>query len=349
MSLKKLPISYEQDSQFSEAVLTVLRHKSDALSQDAKTALVSLATTPCQLGKPDTQAGIKALLNLHPVLTRSVAPNNMQALCLLPVCLWVAEESGKPSCNIRARLLDWKAQLRTVEGSELDLCLRALNITYALRNEFTETDLRSLASFWQDENRDVLWNEPENHVQDKLTTWCHAIMRLGFFHEHLARSGVKELAQGKPAWHLRWNRSLAEAVSSMTTDKQIHCIKCWSTSPLSPVYALRASRHATAWAWLSSDVQALLTPLLPKNESSRWPMLPWAYLDPSEDQVAYLRETNQAITRAYCPLASRILDMVTTEEMWDDRKSIGACMAKFAKNAPAVDQMDNAGALFDMT
>ena len=309
---------------------------------------MALATKPFQLGREQTHDALKALLNLHPVMAQYVEPNNMQALCMLPICIWAAEKLGEPNCNLRARMLDWETQLRTVRDSELDHCLRALNITYALREEFAEKDLRCLASFWQDDNADVLWSRPADFTNNKLATWCTAAVRLGLLHEHLTAVGIKEGSPGKPSWPLRWSRCAGEAISEMNTEQQARCIEHWTTTPLSPTYILRACRNASAPTWLLDGVQAALVPLLPENELTRWQMLPWTAPESSREASSFRKE-NQALTRAYCPLASDILEMTTTPEMWDDRKTIGAFMEKFAKNAPAIDQMDDAGALFDMT
>ena len=349
MSYKTTPaITYARDSQFAQALLTLLRHRVHDLPGRVQADLLALGTQPHRLGTPQTQATIKALLNLHPVLVQSLGTDSMQALCFLPVCLWAAEDAGQ-SGSLRARLLDWKAQLG-VGSAAIPMCLRALNITYALRDDASPEDLRSLASFWQDENEDTVWTKAYTLEDHGLARWCELTARLGLFHEHLATIGIKEhTPQGKPARHLRWSQCIGQALSSMTIEQQGFCLKHWLVSDLSDVYTLRASKHADTQAWLLPDVQDLLIPLLPKSELMRWRMLPWAEDKSASDaRNAYLGEQNQKILRMYCPAASKVLDVVATPEMWSNRKTIDASMNGFAKNAPAVDQVENAGSLFDV-
>ena len=119
---------------------------------------------------------------------------------------------------------------------------------------------------------------------------------------------------------------------------------------MSTVYILRASKHTNPEVWLNSDVEFLLTPLLPKNEATKWRMLPWAQQpNASAEKSALFATHNQALARAYCPAASRILDVVTTPEMWSNRKVIDALISKFAKPSLGAEKVDNAGELFDMT
>lgn len=341
--------TYDRDSQFAQALLTLLRYRVGDLPGNIQADLLALGTKHHRLGTPQAQATIKALLNLHPVLVQSLDTESMQALSFLPIYFWAAEDTGT-SGSLRARILDWKAQLG-VGSAAIPTCLRALNITYALRDEASPEDLRSLASFWQDENEDAVWTKAYTLEDHELARWCELTARLGLFHEHLASIGIKEhTPQGKPAWHVRWSQCVGEALGSMTFEQQGLCIKHWASSDLSDVNTLRACKHADVQAWLLPDVRDLLMPLLPQSELMRWRMLPWAQTkEDSPARAAYMGEQNQAILRMYCPEASRVLDVVSTPEMWCNRKALDASMNRFAKNAPAVERIEDAGSLFDMT
>lgn len=350
MRLRPPTISYERNEQFAVSLLTLLRHRGQTLPPASQATLIALATEPLGFGHARTQAAVKTLLSLHPVLAQSVALDDMQALAFLPVCIWAAEQKGNADCALRDHVLDWKKQfsqdnLRTLENS-----LRALNISYALRDEFSDSDLRVLAGFWQDENKESLDQKVYTLGSERHKVWCDFSVRLGLFHEHLASVGIKEdTFPGQPAWHLRWAASMGAALAPMTTLQQSQCIKQWAQSDLSDVYTLRASKYANPLTWLMPEVSILLSPLLPNSEVVRWKMLPWAKKkNASDGEAALLASTNQAMLRAYCPQASKVFDVVITAEMWRSKKTIDACMAQFAKNTPQVEELPHAGDLFDM-
>ena len=350
MRLRQPTISYDRDEQFAVSLLTLLRHRGQTLPPAAQATLIALATEPHGFGHARTQAAVKTLLSLHPVLAKSVALDDMQSLSFLPVCIWAAEQKGNPDCGLRARVLDWQKQFSTDSVRTLEKALRALNISYALRDEFSEKDLRVLAGFWQDDNKESLGQKVYTLGSERHQVWCDLSVRLGLFHEHLASVGIKEdTSPGQPAWHLRWAASMGAALSPMSTVQQSECIEQWVKSDLSDVYTLRASKYANPLTWLMPEVSSQLSPLLPNSEVVRWKMLPWAQNKNTSDGVAaLLASTNQAMLRAYCPLAGKVLDVVTTPEMWRSKKTIDACMAQFAKNTPQVEELPHAGDLFDM-
>lgn len=351
--MKKFELSdaYEKDNQCGNAVLTLLRSQGDKLPSDIQSDLVSLATKPHRLGHPKTSIAINAVLNLYPALAQHVTPQSMQLYFLRPVYLWVGERNGT-SCHLKARFLDWRNELRIGDHRGLENCLHALNISYALREEFSDSDLSSLASFWQDENDVVIWNQTEYLNAEHRDIWCAIVAQLGQLgqlYEHLAANGIKEnTSPGKPPWSFRWRKCLKSALRRMTTEEQEACIKYWANNSMSKVYILRACTQANIETWLRPDVCTVLATLLPQSETERWKMLPWKSTS-ERSSLQNAGKQNQAMMRLYCPDACDILDVVTTLEMWAEQKAIAACMAQFTKNAQPVDQMEHASSLFEVS
>lgn len=342
--LNKINVTYERDSQFAQNILTLLRHRGEDLSTKTYNALLLLGTNPHQLGYPTAQMAVKELLNVHPALTQYALLEHMQSACFLPVFIWANEMQEIVAPKLRPHLMDWRATFDQSHGGLVENSLRALNITYALRDEFAPNAQRELASFWQDENRDALWSNAYTYEDKRFAAWNESVIRLGLFHEHLASLGIKEnFRPGEPTWHLRWAQEIGEALDQMTHEQEADCIKHWINSDLSNVYALRASKFAHVGAWLLPGVQALLDPLLPASDVVRWQMLPWAAIrGPNQGR------SNQAIANMYCPKMARVIDVMAPPEAWRERKTIAAYVTKFSKNAPQPEAMPDAGDLFDM-
>jgi hypothetical protein len=351
MTLTKRTFIYEQDRQFGSAVLTLLRHRGSYLSISTHYTLVSLATTPRSIGSSNMQDAVKELLNLHPILAQSVSSANMQALCFLPIYRWVAENGKNDILPLRDLMLEVKAEWTKERTGVLENTLRVLNISYALRDELAEVELRSLATFWQNDNHDLFWKNTYTLDKYQLHTWCQATTRLGLMYEYLTSIGIKEQTpRGVPSWNIRWGQCIADALNAMATEQVTQCIKHWASSSLSPVYILRASRNADINSWLNPEIHSLLSPLLPKSEVIKWKMLPWSQKTNSTHEAsASYQSKNQEIARLYCPDASKLLDVVTTPEMWCNRKIINEWMTKFLKHTSSIDDVENASQLFELS
>ena len=99
---------------------------------------------------------------------------------------------------------------------------------------------------------------------------------------------------------------------------------------------MRACGYASTAVWLDPKFAALVEPVLPKKDTARWPMLAWESVageHPTLDEKERSSQTNRAMARLYCPQSFDILDMVTTPDMWSNRKTIAACMARFLSGA----------------
>ena len=343
------------DSQFAHGLLTLLRTRAHELPEHARSTLMDLAINPNVINTKQSRAAVKAALSFKPALVRHVSETDMVALSMLPIWIWASEENGLASCDLKKHALIWGASLVEPRETALNMCLRALHSTHALRDELGVEDLRALSNFWQDKISKTVWGKAYTFNSRWFATWTNICVQLGLLHEHVGALNIAEDGpKGLRPWSQRWAQQVGKCLHDMADVQQKDFLLSLASSDLSNVYKLRAFKHARPAVWLLPEIHSAVMLILPKSEVARWQQLPWSRAAPldssntsavSADQAS---SDNRALAMLYCPKNASVLDVLIAENMWADRKTVELAMGGFSKKFRAPEEMTDIGHLFDM-
>lgn len=114
-------------------------------------------------------------------------------------------------------------------------------------------------------------------------------------------------------------------------------LAAWLAISILPTNELMAVfSWSSAEVWACPAVASLLLPNLPKCESARFKDLPWS------TSAADAVETNQALTRTYCPSLHPLLELALDPADWHEKDVIGAWLKEHqepAESLPLPDEL----------
>ena len=137
----------------------------------------------------------------------------------------------------------------------------------------------------------------------------------------LALPDLRGLARPEKTLQENWRAHMAAVLKRMPVPEQSDVLIRLLTSDMSEPLKIAVAQKAASASWLDPRVHAVLRPMLPPQDNTCYPKLPWT------KQTGHVKaETiilaNQSVANLYCPTLRPAFSLLLAQADWTNREAV---------------------------